>query len=237
MEVRPFCEGDRAGALALGGPVVDAWHARHPALHLVAVEGARIVGHLQVADRGVPGSRGEGRGDLILRVAPGSWEGGLPGRLLDRAVRFARARGLDRLAASYLATEPALKACLEGHGFVPFERYLPSRLRLDAFDPARFATRPEGVRLLTYADAGDTPENRRGLYGLDRAARAVQPSASPARTSRRLSRSSSGRSPPRDGTTSSSPRPRAASSASSPASHGRSPASIPAGRGAASPPP
>ena len=184
--VREYQEGDRAAVAALGTPVIDWWHGNGPgtSLHLVAgdADTGEVIGHLQATDRGLPTpSRRTGQCHFALAVAPPHRRLGIGSTLYERAERFALERNARLLYASYLETPDAPAASfLRARGFEPLERFLPSALDLAAFDPARFAdavrrVEAQGVRLLTYAELGDSPRNRRSLYALEQAARASQP--------------------------------------------------------------
>ncbi len=182
--IRPFQEEDRADAGALGTPVIDWWHGNGPgtSLHLVATEMREIVGHLQATDRSLSApSRRPGQCHFCLAVAPAHRRRGIGSALYGCAERFAQERRARLLYASYTETPDAPAApFLRAHGFAPLERFLPSALDLTAFDPARFdgdvrRVEMQGVRLLTYAEMGDSPSNRRKLYALEQDARASQP--------------------------------------------------------------
>jgi len=183
--IRPFWEEDRAAVGALGTPIIDWWHGNGPgtSLHLVATtEGGEIAGHLQATDRSLPApSRRPGQCHFTLAVAPENRHRGIGGALYECAERFAQERDARLLYTSYLEVPEAPAAgFLRSRGFEPLERFLPSALDLAAFDPAQFAgairrVEAQGIRLLTYAEMGDSPRNRRQLYALEQAARASQP--------------------------------------------------------------
>jgi len=181
--IREYHEEDRADTGALGTPVIDWWHGNGPgtSLHLVAAtEGNEIIGHLQATDRTLPApSRRPGQCHFSLAVA--HRRQGIGDVLYRCAEQFARERRAHLLYTSYLETPDAPAApFLRARGFAPLERFLPSSLDLMAFDPTQFAgavrrAEAQGVRLLTYAERGDSPQNRRKLYALEQAARASQP--------------------------------------------------------------
>ena len=138
-----------------------------------------ILGHLQATDRSVPApSRRPGQCHFFLDVAPEHRRRGLGNALYKRAERFARKRKARLL---YTETSDAGAApFLQQHGFEVLERFLPSHIDPQTFDPERFAAaihRVEtvGIRLTTYAEIGDSPQNRRKLYELDQIAHASQP--------------------------------------------------------------
>lgn len=183
--IRPYHEEDRAAIGALGTPVIDWWHGNGPgtSLHLVAAtEGGEIAGHLQATDRSLPApSRRPGQCHFSLAVTPASRRRGIGSALYECAERFAQERQARLLYTSYMEAPDAPAApFLRARGFAPLERFLPSALDLAAFDPVRFAgamhrVEAQGVRVLTYAELGDSPRNRRSLYALEQAARASQP--------------------------------------------------------------
>ena len=183
--VREYREEDRAAVGALGTPVIDWWHANGPgtSLHLVvATDVGGVIGHLQATDRSLPApSRLPGQCHFALAVAPACRRRGIGSALYERVERFAQGRGARLLYASYLETPGVPTASfLSARGFEPLERFLPSSLDLAAFDPARFAdavrrVEAQDVRLLTYAEVGDSPRNRHNLHALEQAARASQP--------------------------------------------------------------
>ena len=184
--VRPFEETDRAAASALGDPIPDWWHKEIPgaSLHLVAeeIETGEIVGHLQGRDRSVPEpSHRPGQCHFMLSVAPAHRRRGIGGCLYDRLEAFARKRKARLLYIAYQETPDTPAASfLQRRGFTPVERFLPSRLDLNTFEPTEFAPAVEhvlqqGIVLTTYAEIGDTPEHRRQLYALEEAAHAAQP--------------------------------------------------------------
>lgn len=185
FSVRAYREDDRAPASALGVPNIDWWHANGlgTSLHLVAVmDTGAVAGCVQATDRGLPEpSRRPGQCHFSLAVAPAHRRLGIGGDLYQCAERFARGRNAALLYTSYGETTDAPAGpFLSARGFAPLERFLPSALDLAAFDPARFAdaarrVEEQGLRLLTYAEWGDSPHNRHGLYALEQAARASQP--------------------------------------------------------------
>ena len=183
---REYREEDRAAVAALGTPVIDWWYGNGPgtSLHLVATvaDSDEVVGHLQATDRSLPApSRRLGQCHVTLAVAPAFRRRGIGSALYERTEGFALSRFASLLYASYLETPDAPAGpFLRARGFEPLERFLPSALDLTAFDPVRFTeavrrVEAQGVRLLTYAELGDSPQNRRSLYDLEQAARASQP--------------------------------------------------------------
>jgi mycothiol synthase len=184
--VRPFEERDREAASALGTIVIDWWHNEVPgaSLHLVAevIETDEIVGHLQGRDRSVPEpSHRPGQFHFAVDVAPAHRGRGIGGALYARLDAFARQRSAHLLYVAYDETPDAPAASfLRERGFTPLERFLPSSIALDTFDPAEFAAAVErveqqGIVLTTYAALGDSTARRLQLYALEEAAHAVQP--------------------------------------------------------------
>lgn len=183
--IRPYREEDRAAVSLLGTTVIDWWHGNglKASLHLVAVtDSGEVIGHLQATDRSLPApSRRLGQCHFSLAVSPAYRRQGIGSALYECCERFAVRRASFLLYASYQKLPEAPAAdFLRSHGFEPLERFLPSSLDLAAFDPARFAgvlhrVEAQGLRLLTYAEIGDSPQNRRSLYALEQAARARQP--------------------------------------------------------------
>jgi GNAT superfamily N-acetyltransferase len=177
--IRPYREGDRAAVEGLGLAVIDWWN-QGAALHLVA--GGPPVAHLQAVDLGTVSARRTGQCHMRLVVAPAHRGRGIGGALFERALAFAQERGAEQLQAAYTeqdAHEPAI-GFLRRRGFKEFERYYPSHLDVDSFDPGRFAAlaerlEQEGISFFTYADEPDAAESRRRLFELECAARADQP--------------------------------------------------------------
>ncbi len=183
---RAYREEDRAVAGALGTPVIDWWHAKGEgaSLHLVAVreDTGEIAGHLQAVDQGFPEpSRRPGQCHFALEVATDHRHRGVGGTLYQAAEMFARRRGARLLYTAFHETvEAPATSFLTKRGFEPLERFYPSVLDLTAFDPVRFAqaverVQAQGIRLTTYADRGDSVENRRRLHGLEQLAHSTQP--------------------------------------------------------------
>jgi GNAT superfamily N-acetyltransferase len=184
--IRAYRKADRAAVDALGTPVIDWWHAKGPeaSLHLVAVhdDAEQVVGHLQMVDQSVPEpSRRPGQCHLSLNVAPEHRRRGIGGTLYARAETFARRRNARIIYTAYFETEEAPAAAFLTHrGFEPLERFCPSYLDLETFDPSRFQPAVErveaqGIRLRTYAGVGDSVENRLKLHELEELAHATQP--------------------------------------------------------------
>ena len=181
-DIRPYVPDDRDAVYAMESLVLDWWHKVGASLHRVVAEretGA-VVAHLQVKDRTIPSpSRHTDRCDMILTVAPAHRRKGIGSALYAEARNFTLQRGLPFLYASAFADSPGVPF-LERCGFTELERFFPSQLDVTAFDPESFAdavrrVEAVGVRLLTYAEVMDTPENRRRVYELHQAAETDQP--------------------------------------------------------------
>lgn len=98
---------------------------------------------------------------------------GIGSHLYDDALTFARARGATRLEAEIRDHNPGWLRFAQARGFEIDRHVFESTLDLATFDESRFAGVIEavpalGIRFLTFADAGDTEENRRNLYELNK---------------------------------------------------------------------
>jgi hypothetical protein len=93
--------------------------------------------------------------------------------LYAEALAFARERGAKRMVTNFTVAhedDPAV-AFLTERGFTELERDQPSYLDVATLDltpflPAVERAEAQGVRFFTYADAGDTEENRQRLFAL-----------------------------------------------------------------------
>ena len=183
IEIRPFRPGDRAAVVAFQNArrpphlreTVAEWErqdARRPPdeVFLRLTVGDPPVAYLSAADRGTSAYRREGVCGFNLSVEEGHQRRGLSGALYARAERFARERGLTKMATYvrlFRPDEPAVRF-LERRGFAEVDREVPVILDLTTFDSSALARpAPEGVRLLSLAEAGDTEENRRRIWALD----------------------------------------------------------------------
>jgi GNAT superfamily N-acetyltransferase len=96
------------------------------------------------------------------------------GRVLyDDALRFAQDHGATVLLSSVNESHPEGLHFAERQGFTIERREFESTLDVQSFDERRFDSVIEGVeatgiRFLSLADVGDTPETRRKLYALNR---------------------------------------------------------------------
>ncbi|MBM3130862.1 MAG: GNAT family N-acetyltransferase [Chloroflexi bacterium] len=98
---------------------------------------------------------------------------GIGARLYDDALAFARAQGATRLECEIRDHEPAWLKFAQARGFVIDRHVFDSTLDLATFDETRFAgvieaVQAQGIRFLTLADAGNTEENQRKLYELNK---------------------------------------------------------------------
>ena len=183
ITIRPFQDEDRPAIVALRNArkpghlqeTLAEWE-REDALRspeevcLRLCVGEPSVAYLIATDQGTSPWRKPGVCGLGLWVAKGHQRRGIGGALYEKALEFARQRGLTR-ATTYIRlfeqAEPAVPF-LEKRGFAEVDRDVPVMLDLTTFDPSAFARpAPEGVRLLSLADAGDTEAGRRKVWALD----------------------------------------------------------------------
>jgi len=186
FDIRPFEESDRAAIIALQNgrlpkhlqETVAEWEradARKPVgqvgLRLCAAlpETDLPIAYLNAVDRSTSAWCKPGVCSFDLCVALEYQRQGIGNDLYARAEEFARQRALGRMEAFVqfcLPGESALRF-LEQHGFSEVDRTVPVMLDLTAFPREQFARAvPVGIRFLSYADAGDSQENRRKLYAL-----------------------------------------------------------------------
>lgn len=183
IEIRPWRPEDRPAIVAFQNArkpphlqeTVAEWErgdALRPAgeviLRLCVGEPAHA--YLSAVDRGTSAWRKEGVCGIGIWVAREYQRQGIGAALYEKAREFARARGLKR-AATYIRLfapdEPAVRF-LEKRGFVEVDRDVPVLLDLTQFDAARFTSpAPDGIRFLSYAEAGDTDAHRHKLYALN----------------------------------------------------------------------
>ena len=185
--IRPFRDGDREAVTEFQNrdkpphlwETVAEWErmdARRPEtevrLRLCAADAGTdaAVAYLGIVDRSTSAYRKEGVCSLGLWVDL-DWRGrGLGGALYERAEAFAQERGARQIQTQFRLFrqgEPALRF-LGSRGFVETDREVPALLDLTTFDPTpHVRPLPEGLRLLSLAEAGDTEENRHRVYVLD----------------------------------------------------------------------
>ena len=187
IQIRPFRGGDREAVTCFQNrdwpphlwETVAEWEradARRPKtevrLRLCAADADTntAVAYLGIGDRSTSAYRKEGVCTLGLWVDRDWRRQGLGGALYERAEAFARERGAQRIQTHFRlfqSDEPALHF-FRTRGFVETDREVPALLDLTTFDPApHVRPLPEGLRLLSLAEAGDTEENRRRVYALD----------------------------------------------------------------------
>ena len=178
--IRPFQPADRAAIVAFQNAQAPA-HLQEtvaegelhdllrPAgeVRLRLCVGTPPTAYISAADRETSAWRKPGVCSFTLSIAEGVHWADVGAALYERVAAFAQERGLKRLetnARLYRPDEPVV-AFLEQRGFAEIDREVPVMLDLTAFDPAQFKMRlPEGIRFLSWAEAGDTDTNRRKLY-------------------------------------------------------------------------
>lgn len=182
FSIRPFEDSDRAAIIegrnqhrpAHHRRVVAEWvrdDARKPAeeVSLRVCAGEPAWAYLNAVDRGTTPRRKPGVCGFDLWIAPEQWSDARANALYEKAVEFARSRGAERLMTDLTLFTPddPLVPFLLRHGFTEVDRIVPVMLDLTTFDPARFTLpAPEGFRFFSYAQCGDTDENRHKLYAL-----------------------------------------------------------------------
>ncbi len=183
FRIRPFQDSDRAAITEKRNQTRPAHH-RSTAAEWERQDAQRAAGEvslrvaagepagafLSAVDRGTTGRRKPGVCGFQLWIAPEGWSDSLADALLDRATEFARSREAKRLTTYLTLFDLAdpLVPFLARHGFTEVDRIVPVMLDLTAFDGTRFTLpAPDGITFFSYAEAGDTVENRRRLYALD----------------------------------------------------------------------
>ncbi len=181
LAIRPFRDEDRTAVLAGRNrecpahqqTTVAEWErddSRRPegeaGLRLCA--GDPPVAYLNAVDRETTARRVPGVCGFTLWVAREHRTQGIGGALVAEAVRFARLRNLTCLDwVGLSAPDESGVRFLEKHGFAAGDRLVPALLDLTGFDRGKFVSPvPDGIRFFSYAEAGDTEENRRRLYAL-----------------------------------------------------------------------
>ena len=183
IEIRPFRDEDRAAIVAFRNArkpahlqdTVAEWERgdalRSPDEVLLRLcVGEPAVAYLYAADQGTSPWRKPGVCWFSLWVEKGHQRRGIGGALFEKMLEFARERGLNRAMTYIRLYEPDEPAphFLEKRGFAEVDRDVPVMLDLTTFDPSAFATpAPEGVRLLSLAEAGDSEQNRRKVWALN----------------------------------------------------------------------
>lgn len=182
FSIRPFGDSDRAAILegrnqsrpAHHRRVVAEWmrddaqkSAEEVSLRLCAGEPAWA--YLNAVDRSTTPRRKPGVCGFDLWIAPEQWSEELADALYERAVDFARSRESKRLTTylTLFTPDDPLVPFLLRHGFTEVDRIVPVMLDLTTFNPARFMSlTPKSIRFFSYAQCGDTDEDRRKLYTL-----------------------------------------------------------------------
>ena len=182
FDIRPFRDEDREAVIAGRNKDRPAHHQSTVAewerndaqksageVSLRLCVGEPAAAYLSVVDRSTTPRRKPGVCGFDLWVAPEQWSEELADALYEKAAEFARSRDSKRLT-TYLTLYTAdnlLVPFLTQRGFTEIDRIVPVMLDLTAFDPGRFPSpAPAGIRFFSYAEAGDTDENRRRLYTL-----------------------------------------------------------------------
>lgn len=182
FSIRPFQDDDRAA-------IIEGRNQRRPAHHRRVVAewvrddarksaeevslrlcvGEPAWGYLNAVDRSTTPRRKPGVCGFDLWVAPEQWSDARADALYAEAVAFAQSREAKRLT-TYLTlfdADDPMVPFLTRQGFIEVDRIVPVMLDLAAFDPARFTSpAPDGITFFSYAEIGDTEENRRKLYTL-----------------------------------------------------------------------
>ena len=182
FDIRPFQDEDR-GAINKGRNrdrplhhqnTVAEWE-RNDARRAAGEVGLRLcVGepafaYLNVVDRSTTARRKPGVCDFDLWIDPALWSDALADALFDKAVEFARSREAKRLTTylTLFTPDDPMVPFLARHGFAEVDHMVPVMLDLAAFDTSQFTSpAPDGIQFFSYAEAGDTEENRRKIYTL-----------------------------------------------------------------------
>ena len=182
MNIRPFQDSDREAIMEGRNKSRPAHHqstlaewersdAQTPAgeVRVRLCAGQPAIAYLNAVDRGTSARRKPGVVGFDLWIAPEQWSEELADALLDKAAAFARSREAKRLTTYltlYTSDDPMVPF-LTRHGFTEVDRIVPVMLDLTTFDPLRCVSpAPDGIRFFSYAEAGDTDQNRRRLYAL-----------------------------------------------------------------------
>lgn len=110
---------------------------------------------------------------VTVSVDPGQRRRGLGTALYQDCAAFVAAQAGTALLTAFSDSEPAAEAFARRCGFELDQHWMYFALDLTAFDQGRFAAIPpmveaQGIRFLSLAEAGNTPENQRKLYELNR---------------------------------------------------------------------
>ncbi len=182
-DIRPFRPEDRAAILEFQNRERPAHHQetvaewergdeRRPAdeVRLRLCIGNPPVACLGVRDLNTTAYRTRDMCGFNIHVASEHRGQGLGSALYEKAVEFAHERGskgLRTYMTLFRPDEPGIRF-LQKRGFTEVDREVPVMLDLTTFDPApHVRPLPDGLRLLSLAEAGDTEANRRKVYALD----------------------------------------------------------------------
>ena len=182
FNIRPFRDEDRAAIIEgrnqhrqpHNQTSVTEWkrddaQMSQEEVKLSLCDGEPATAYLNIVDRGTSARRKPGVCGFDLWIAPKLWSEALADALYDKAAEFARSRLAKRLTTYvtlYTPDDPVVPF-LTQLGFTEVDRIVPVMLDLTTFDPADYPfPAPDGIRFFSYAEAGDTDENRRRLYAL-----------------------------------------------------------------------
>jgi ribosomal protein S18 acetylase RimI-like enzyme len=123
-------------------------------------------------------------GFLWIGVHPQHRRSGIGSCLLDDALQQAFERGLTELTSQVTESNTAGNAFCANHHFTPFLHMVNLSLELASWDEALLTpsfeqAQANGIRFITFAELGDTPENRRRLYTLNKTLSATIPRDQP----------------------------------------------------------
>ena len=182
IDIRPFQDSDREAIIVGRNQNRPAHHRRVVAewvrddaqksaeeVSLRLCVGKPAWSYLDAVDRSTTPRRKPGVCSFQLWVAPEQWSEALADAMLDKAVEFARSREAKRLTTYLTLFNPddPLVPFLTRHGFTEVDRIVPVMLNLTTFARDKFPSpEPNGISFFSYAEAGDTDENRRRLYAL-----------------------------------------------------------------------
>lgn len=183
LDIRPFREEDRAAINEFRNQDRPAHHQstvaeweRNDARRAAGEAGLRLcvgeppIAYMGAVDRGTTARRKPGVCGVTLWVTQERRNQGIGSALYDEAVKFAQARGAARIQTwltLYAPDEPGVRFAGR-RGFTEMDRVAPVMLDLTAFDRGKFVPpAPDGIRFFSYAEIGDTDENRRKLHRLD----------------------------------------------------------------------
>jgi GNAT superfamily N-acetyltransferase len=110
-----------------------------------------------------------GQFDLFLVVAPAYRRHGIGMQLYKEAAANAQASGATALVVTLSDHAPEAQSFAEQQGFTLKQHWVYWELALDTFQEAPFLhvltqAQARGIRFLSLADAGNTPEAQRKLY-------------------------------------------------------------------------